>query len=507
MTRSIPPYLKLHEDSPPSIERVERPDQVAVLAAAVEQAIGWQVAVSQRREEGATAPPLALGGPLADMETGHDTAESVVSAEAAEQLLRALNDVCLELRQTRETLWRREAELAAAVPVAPRPDEESHLAERLEAILQGGAEAVGADAATLYVLNDETTQLKARACWGLSKQRLLDPPRPLRGAVADLEALVGHAVVLEDTSLLAHWKVPEEDFPSALCVPVSSPTTPLGTLWLFSCEPRDFTPEQTNMVEIVAGRLAADLDREVLMHEGIAGADLRRQRDLISSTQFERLPSIAPLLEGWDIAGWTTPSSDVLGDFFDWNVLPDGQLALAVGQAMGKGLEAAMTAGNLQTALRAHSGYRHDAREMVARLNETLWTGSAGDQFASIFYGLIDPESGEFCYATAGKVAAVLSDTSPIVSSSLPLGTQPEDSFQQGRAPLAPGGTLLLLSEGLLPLAQPSGRRRGPLSQLLEDSADADATEIAEAVRSQMLAKLNPLQRDCTLVVVKRRQR
>ncbi|MCA9173883.1 MAG: SpoIIE family protein phosphatase, partial [Planctomycetales bacterium] len=459
MTSKIPAYLKIHADSGCVDE--QQPDELVVLSSVLEKALGWRVQLNQSRDH--DGQPLEL--------TTSFTGAPPVEQQVASELIAALNVVCGELRETRRALWQREAELAAAVPVTPRPDEESHLAERLQAILQAGAQAVGAQAASLYLLNDDTTELKTRACWGLPHQRLLDPPRALRGSVADLEALVGHAVVLEDTEVLSHWRVPEAGFPSAVCVPVSSPTSPLGTLWVFSAEPRDFTPEQTNMIEIIAGRIAADLDREVLLHEGVASKDLKRQCDIVASSQVERLPHLPPLIDNWEVAGWTTPSSDLLTDFYDWCVLPDGQLALAIGDAMGKGLEGALTAANLQTALKAHGSYRHDARQMVSRLNDTLWTASAGDQFASLFYCLIDPESGSLQFSTSGKVGAALSHSAePFFGNSVPLGTQPEDTFRLLTNHLGQGDSMLMFSEGLLPLAKPSGRRRGALLQLLEDA-------------------------------------
>ena len=73
---------------------------------------------------------------------------------------------------------------------------------RLEAVLRGGTEAVDCQAAALYLLDDATSQLKMRSCWGLPLDRLAAPARPLKGAVADLEALLGHAVVIEDTDVL-----------------------------------------------------------------------------------------------------------------------------------------------------------------------------------------------------------------------------------------------------------------------------------------------------------------
>ena len=51
----------------------------------------------------------------------------------------------------------------------------------------------------------------------------------------------------------------------ASCVPVSSPTVPLGTLWFFSDRPREFTDMQTGLAELVSGRLAAELERTMLL--------------------------------------------------------------------------------------------------------------------------------------------------------------------------------------------------------------------------------------------------
>ena len=188
--------------------------------------------------------------------------------EQARALASSLAGMLGELLQTRHALWQREAELAAGVPLLPHAEEAKHLAARLQAVLRGGAEAVDCQAAALYLLDDATSQLKLRSCWGLPLDRLTAPARPLQGAIADLEALLGHAVVLEDTDVMRHWRVPE-DFPAAVCVPVSTPTTILGTLWVFCEKKRDFTARQTNMLEIVAGRVAADLEREMLLREAL----------------------------------------------------------------------------------------------------------------------------------------------------------------------------------------------------------------------------------------------
>jgi GAF domain-containing protein len=189
---------------------------------------------------------------------------------AALRLAATMGELLGKASATSNALWKREAELAAGIPVVIRPDEPAHLATRLQAVLKGGAVAIDADSAGLYMLDAATTELKLRSCWRLPAVRLLDPARPLRGSIGDLEAMAGHAVTLEDDSLFPYWKVPEP-CQAALCVPVASTSTILGTLWMFNDKPRSFSDRETNLVEIIAGRVAAELEREMLLAEAAEG--------------------------------------------------------------------------------------------------------------------------------------------------------------------------------------------------------------------------------------------
>ena len=260
-----------------------------------------------------------------------------VDRDAAQALAGPIAELLGEVLQTRGTLRQREAELAAGVPVVPQREGEKHLAQRLEAVLRAGAEVVEGVAAALYLLDEATTELKLRASWGLPFDRLAAPARPLQGAVADLEALLGHAVVLGDDDRTSVWNAPEE-FGTAVCVPVSTPTMLLGTLWVFCRDRRAVGDYETNILEIVAGRLAADLEREMLLRAGVDGADAEKADCGGRTAPSSGLPAIAPLLDGWDVAGWTTQADGVGGAFHDWFCLPDGLLAVAVGRAAEQGV-------------------------------------------------------------------------------------------------------------------------------------------------------------------------
>ena len=309
---------------------------------------------------------------------------------------------------------------------------------------------MGCDAAALYLLDEATSKLKLRSCWGLPLDRLTAPPRMLQGAVADLESLLGHAVVLEDTAMMRHWRAPE-DFNAAVCVPVSTSTTILGTLWMFSNKKRDFTAPETNIVEVIAGRVAADLEREMLWQEGFAAAEIKKQIAAAERLQRNQLPSVAPLLDGWEVAGWTEQAAALGGDFHDWFCLPDGLLAVAVGHAMDRGVEAALAASGLKAALRAHGQYYREAQQTLKRLNLTLWTGSAGDQHATLFYGLIETATGRVCAASAGHPGGLIiraGGWESLTQVAAARVKEPETLDEQTGYELQPGETLALFSDG-----------------------------------------------------------
>ena len=441
---------------------------------------------------------------------------SPVCFEAARGLASAIGGMLEEILQLRRALVEREAELAAGVPLVPHPEEPAHLANRLEAVLHGGAQAVGCHGAALYLLDEATSKLKLRSCWGLPLDRLTAPPRPLQGAVADLESMLGHAVVLENTPMMHYWRAPEE-FAAAVCVPVSTSTTILGTLWMFSNARRDFTAPETNIVEVVAGRLAADLEREMLWQEGFAAAEIKKQIAAAERMQRNQLPSIAPLLEHWDLAGWTAQAEPLGGDFHDWFCLPDGLLAVAVGHAMDGGIQAALAASGLKSALRAHGQYYREAQQTLKRLNLTLWTGSAGDQYATLFYGLIETATGRVCAALAGHPGALVirgDGWESLTQISARLGEGPESIYEQTGYELQPGETLAVFTDGVLETPGTDGKPLGEvgMGKLLQAAHDRSAAEMATIVRRQLDSLDNPglampsTGRDRTVLVVKRRK-
>jgi sigma-B regulation protein RsbU (phosphoserine phosphatase) len=408
-------------EPPPRAPAFEELPGLGELCRTFTQATGWPLRFVSKLKQGVEllwsapvcpgvdAPPGYLRIDLGNASSLDDLRRRV-PLEAAQRLAESIGHQLQSQWELRTALWQREAELATAVPVLGRTDESQQLARRLQTIVRSAADALRCPAAALYLLDDATTELKLRSAWGLPAQQLTLPARPLAGALADLEALLGHAVVLESPVLLQRWQVPEP-CQSAICVPVSSAENPLGTFWVFNNEARDYSAAETNLVEIIAGRLAAELERSSLLSEQrqqtqqARRLDLDREISLIPSG-----PSHKPLCPQFDIAGWSQNAGNLGGAFHDWNLLADGRLAVILGDACDGGLAGALTATTLRGLLRNEFDRATKSTNWSAVLqgcHRTLCSLSAGNHWAGVLLVILDPRTGEAELHSAGRPLAL----------------------------------------------------------------------------------------------------
>jgi serine phosphatase RsbU (regulator of sigma subunit) len=399
-----------------------------------------------------------------------------VRRAAVEKLGESLALLVENLTATRRALGQREAELAAGVPITVRADRATGLADRLASVLRGGAGAIGCQAAALYMLDEATSQLKLRCAWGLPADRLTAPARSLALATADLEALCGHAVVLSSGELGEYWNAPEK-FPAAICVPVATDETQLGTLWFFCDRQRDFNDRETNVAEIVAGRLAADLEREMLLAESVGAADARRQLQTLDSWRREQASVRPPAVDGWDVAGTLVQTDRLGGAFFDFPYFDERRMAVCVGSAAARDLEAALVSTTLRTAVRAHAARCRAPGRLLAAASETLWTASTGAVAAGLFAANVDPQTGRVRYASGGSPGGIVvrrGGSQKIASSAMALGVGSNATYRARSVKLEPGEAMILVSDGAARWIKTADARRfaDAVRPMLDESAD-----------------------------------
>lgn len=214
----------------------------------------------------------------------------------------------------------------------------------------------------------------------------------------------------------------------------------IGSLCLTDPVPRELTAREQAILAELAG---------LVEHE------LAAQHEIDHAGQVQRMlmPRTAPSVPGWDLAARWAPARELGGDFYDWWV-QDGRLQLHVADVMGKGLPAALLAASVRAVLHGSARY-NDQRAAVDRAGAALEsiledTGT----FVTAFAARVDLGTGALDYVDAGHGLAVVCDPTGahrrLCSSGLPLGALPGSTWEPRTERLAPGETLLVISDGLL---------------------------------------------------------
>jgi sigma-B regulation protein RsbU (phosphoserine phosphatase) len=112
---------------------------------------------------------------------------------------------------------------------------------------------------------------------------------------------------------------------------------------------------------------------------------------------------LAPTINTLSYSGRCRQVRELGGDCYDFLPLPHDRLALAIGDASGKGLPAALMISNVQSSLRTAAIFRgNDAAGILGAVNRQVYASSPSDRYATLFYGVIDVAARTLRYVNAG---------------------------------------------------------------------------------------------------------
>lgn len=433
----------------------------------------------------------------------------MASQQAAMSLLEQIDGLVQSLQDAEASIQAQEAQLATTIGLSIRAEESEMLAGRMQECLKRVTMQTVSDAAAVYLLDDNTSELKMRSCWGLSSSALAKPARPLRGALADLEALMGNAVLLENTAFAPEWNCPEK-FQAALCLPIGTPHAPHGTLWLWSDHVRDFSTLDIEAAKAACDMILADIQRSVLTEEVLQSREINRSAESASLLQSSRLPSSEPLHRDYEIAGWTFQGASLGGNFHAWTLNRFSEIIAVLGDAEAKGHAGALVSTTVQSVIEAVWNVRHEPKQSLRKINDLLWAIPDGDWRCSLSYLQLDSSTGHGLIGIAGTTQAYIVNARGyriLGSTETHLGEQPDTLFKTQQLQLE-GGDMLVMASGDLV----SGLLHGGFSQtaLLDTIRQMQEEPVQEVV--DHLARMLPMKvsqgqtdPDRSLVVLRKR--
>jgi serine phosphatase RsbU (regulator of sigma subunit)/PAS domain-containing protein len=488
-------------------------------------------AVHEAEIDAVAALPLVARGELIGLLAAYlprgrhvDGNESSLLIALASQLSVAVQNAQLHERTERLAAEREEAlaaerhsakRLRALYEISRSFTQSLSLDETLQAVARAAAELLEADAAVIR-MQDERGDLLVPRGNHIVEPRLADALRPLVTQDQAVEKLpgrrlfrMGKPLVLDAGSarrLGASYEllVPFlEQGASAIVVPIATPVELLATLTVISLDSeRRIGDEALETALFVAGQAALAIDNARLYQQ---------QKDFADTMQHSLLPRGLPELDGLDVGAIYESSArmDVGGDVYDFLALPDGRLAVVLGDVSGHGVTAAADMALAKFAFRALVRQYPDPGELLAQVNEVALGELSGSSFVTMACLTVDPGSGEVQVASAGHPPARLlapdGSVTALAPRGLALGVEGDQRYEELRTTLPPGAALCLYTDGLVEVRR-DGDQYGDerLDAALSTGRELAAQALAEHVVADCRAFGGEPEDDYAVVVIHR---
>ncbi|MFG0331148.1 MAG: PP2C family protein-serine/threonine phosphatase [Phycisphaerales bacterium] len=434
--------------------------------------------------------------------------------ESAAKIVGRLLDLSTELRQ-------RVAELDTVSRVSTAVAGLDRVDAILDSALRAVIEVMGVAAGAIRLWRPDSDELELAVSVNMSRAYFDKGPVLAGDSGIDVQALSGEIVYVEDLRADSRVRFPEiverEGIRSLLCAGMRFRGQPVGVIRLYTKTPRAFTSFEKSLVRTAAQQVATAIVNTRLIESQRAARATRRQLELAAEVQQRMLPQRFPTTPGLDIAARCVPSLEVGGDFYDF-VEFGPSVGVGVGDVVGKGVPAALLMASVRASLRAHALDVYDLDQVIARTNRDMVADTLYEEFATLWYGVIDRRSLRLTYCNAGHEPTLLVRPAPggfdfreLSVGGMVIGIERELSFRKEVVELRPGDTLVAVSDGLPEAldfeSQAFGKQR--VRQAIVDwltmNPDGQATGLVNHLLWEVrrFVGLNQQSDDMTVVVVR----
>ena len=436
------------DEIPMIIERIRRGERVEHFETRRRRKDGREVyvslTVSPVRDEDGT---IVAASVIARDVTGRHEAEAALKASQL-RLREALDEsrsshvVAETARREAEALAQRLRDIRKVVDVA---FSHSSLDDLLHGLLRHVHGSLESDA-TAIMLVDEDQRFEQRVAVGLAKQATIAIFAAV-GQSLTHRVVERHApIVLEDTAGLGQ-PAPGRGVRSVVGVPLLVHGQFIGSLSTGQLEPRIFTRDEIQLLQLAADHAAVAIDNARLYEQ---------TQSIAEALQRSLLPKQLPSSSAASVAARYLPAQrgmEIGGDWYDAVELQDGRLALTIGDVVGHGIESAAAMGKFRHALRGFALEGHGPSSAIGHLRRVV----EEEDMATLLYLLFDPATLSARFLSAGHPPPLVvgPDGTPTYlkeGRTTPLGAPADASSEDAEVEIEiePGSLIVLYTDGLV---------------------------------------------------------
>ncbi|MGD8274280.1 MAG: SpoIIE family protein phosphatase, partial [Desulfobacterales bacterium] len=311
-----------------------------------------------------------------------------------------------------------------------------------------------------------------------------------------------------------------------------------------------FNPQTAELMEMTAGQIAIALENARLYakleksyhslerakaaiesYSNALNAELEKGKKI----QRDFLPNEIPQVKDWEISTCFHPARQVSGDFYDAFLLPGSYMGLVIADVCDKGVGSALYMALFRSLMRVFSGHislgewssAHSIQkgngagesdlnlmlQAVSLTNDYISLEHGHEtMFATLFFGVLNPATGDLCYINGGHEPLYIIGRSGIKetlkAAGPAVGIMPGAKFKIQQAKLEPGDILIGYTDGVTEALSPQQRMFSKEKFLaLLESGPSSAIELIDRIKTDLFDHIDnaPLFDDITMIAVHRR--
>lgn len=246
---------------------------------------------------------------------------------------------------------------------------------------------------------------------------------------------------------------------------------------------------------------------------------IKSELELGRKIQLGFLPEVLPKPDGWEISVEFMPAREVSGDFYDTFMLGDDCMAVIIADVSGKDVSAALFMSLIRTLLRVFSERAHedsdDPLDAIDVVNDYIIKhhrqGDGRCMFATIFFGLLNPETGSMTYINAGHNSPICIKNNEVTRELAPtgpaVGLSNELIFNKETVKIEKGELVFAYTDGVTEAQSPKGEffsQKRLVNLLVEEYATTEdkVKQVKDAINEHN-GEAAPFD-DITILAVKR---
>lgn len=290
----------------------------------------------------------------------------------------------------------------------------------------------------------------------------------VRRALESGEAILS-ANVLNDSRFAAADSVAAIASRSIMCVPLlDRREEAFAVIQLNSLDSlATFTQDDLGVLASLGGQIGLAIENARLHGELVAQRDLQRELDFAMQVQLGFLPSQPPEVPRFEFFDHYEAAQRVGGDYFDYVQLPEGRIAVTVGDVAGKGVPAALLMARLFASARYQLMTRPSPAAALTALNTEMVHLALGHRFITCIFAVIDPEKSLLTIANAGHMPPIVRTANEEILSlgkgeaGMPIGIARDQEFVETQYELNPDDLVLMYTDGVTEAMDADGNLYG----------------------------------------------